>query len=425
MARLRFLLILAIFGASLAWVAPSHAAAAAIAIDGIDATANFPAGITFDLSATAKRPIVKADLLYAKAEVETMNLVSADVDPGNSVDLSLPVDFRANYVPPGIDITYYWQLTDDAGNVVETEPKVVTWEDSRFDWQQVSTDQVTVSYYSGDDAFANQVLQSAQSTIDRLQTTFDVAHTRPIRIWAYNSKTDFQGSQAPNSQEWIAGTAYPELQVVLAVLPDGDTREVGRVVPHEISHQVLYQATRNPFNVPPTWLDEGLAVSNQDNGNESFQAMVETAAQNGKLFSIRSLTSEFPYDPADASLAYAESYSMVQFILQRWGNDGMAAIIANYRAVNSTDDVLRKALGVDVDGLDQLWKESLGYQGDRGVVGRATASPGSSWLDDLLTNAVSLLLVLAVALSGAVMAVRHVAHRHLAKHDLQLSQTLR
>lgn len=422
MLRVRVLLIATVLGALLCGGRGSHAAPA-IAIDSVGATAHFPSGITFDLSASASRPIVKADLLYAKAELETLNLASADLDPGKNVEVSLPVDFCANYVPPGIDITYRWRLTDDQGNVVESDPQVVTWQDTRFDWQQVSTDQVTVSYYTGDKAFAQQILDSAQSTIDKLQTSFDVAHTRPIRIWAYNSKSDFQGSQAPNSQEWIAGTAYPELQVILAVLPDADSQEVGRVVPHEISHQVLYQATRNPFNVPPTWLDEGLAVSNQANGNEYFQSMVETAAEKGKLFSIRSLTSEFPYDPADASLAYAESFSVVQFILQRWGNDGMAAIITQYRAIHSTDDVLLNAIGVDVDGLDQLWKESLGYQGNEGVAGYSDSSHDQNWIDRLLANASSILLVVVVAISGAAMAIRHATNRRIAKHDSGLYRT--
>ena len=52
----------------------------------------------------------------------------------------------------------------------------------------------------------------------------------------------------------------PALHVIMAVLPPGNYDEVGRVVPHEISHQVLHQATDNPFSRPPQWLNEGLAV---------------------------------------------------------------------------------------------------------------------------------------------------------------------
>lgn len=382
--------------------------AASIQIDGASAEASFPDGITFNLTATSDVPIVKAELLYTKAELETLHLDQASLEPSTSIELSLPVDFRANYVPPGIDITYRWRLTDEDGGVFETEPQSMNWMDLRFAWQEISTDQVTVYYYNGDEAFSRTILESAQSTIDRLQTDFTVERSRGIRIWVYDSKSDFQGSQAPNSQDWIAGTAYPELQVVLAVLPAGNSNEVGRVVPHEISHQVLYQATQNPFNVPPTWFDEGLAVSAQASGNEDFAALVERAVEDGRLFSVRSLTSEFPYDPADATLAYAESYSIIQFIIDRWGNDGIAAVLDAYKMGVSHDDAFLTALGVDMTELDRLWKESLGYEGDGGIAG-GVGAPSDRQLGttNLIVEATSVILVVVALISGVVMIRRY------------------
>src|SRR5690349_21749239 len=110
MVRARILVMLMILVVMLG-SAPASRAIAAIEIGSVGATANFPSGISFDISASASRPIVKAELLYTKAEVETLNLVSATVNPGKTVTITLPVDFRANYLPPGIDITYHWRLT--------------------------------------------------------------------------------------------------------------------------------------------------------------------------------------------------------------------------------------------------------------------------------------------------------------------------
>jgi hypothetical protein len=378
--------------------------AASIQVDGATVDADFPNGMTFNLSATSPVPIVKAELLYTKAELETLHLDDAPIEPGTSIDVSLPIDFRANYLPPGIVVTYRWRLTDEDGGVLETDPQSVIWKDSRFDWKEYSTDQVTVYAYNGDDGFNQSILESAQSTIDKLQTDFTVERSRGIRLWVYSAKADFQGSQAPNSQDWIAGTAYPELQVILAVLPTGNQSEVGRIVPHEISHQVLFQATQNPFNVPPTWFDEGLAVAVQDGGNEDFPELVQRAAEDGRLFSVRSLTSEFPYDPADATLAYAESYSIVQFIIDRWGNEGIAAVLDAYKMGVSHDEAFVTALGVDMTELDRLWKESLGYEGDSGVAGGVTLPPGGdSGTTNLIVEATSVILVIVAFISGIAM----------------------
>lgn len=346
-----------------ALMAPS-AAAQGVTVTTNAATSNFPDGIELKLEADSAEPITHIELLYQTADLETLNLAVPDFQPGTHVEITHLLDFRLNYQPSGVDITYRWRFTDDQGVVTETAPTSLLWSDNRFDWQTVSSDNVTVYAYNQNEAFNKIILDSAQSTVDRLSKEFGVQQTAPIRIWVYNSQRDFEATQQGNSSHWVAGTAYPQLHVILAILPEGNKREVGRVIPHEISHQLLNQATKNPFNAPPTWLDEGLAVFNQDNGNEDFPAMVENAAEKGHLFSIRALNSSFPYDAADAALAYAESYSVVRFILDRYGEAGLAAVIRAYPQGVSHDDALRMGIGVDIDELDRLWKESLNYPGD-------------------------------------------------------------
>ncbi len=313
-------------------------------------------------------------MLYTTASQETLNLATPQFAGGTTIDATYQLDTQINYLPPGVDITYYWRLTDSNGDVTETDAKTFLWEDSRFAWTSVTTGQVTVYAYNGDETFNRQILDTAQRTIDRLQDDFGLKRSRPVRIWAYSSKEDFAGAQAPNSEPWIAGTSFTELSLVLAVLPPGDTVEVGRVVPHEIAHQVLHQVTENPFNRPPTWMDEGLAVYYQEGGNEGFPSLVQDAADGGRLMSVRALNSLFPYDPAEATLAYAESFSIVSFIINTFGEDEMAALIEAVGEGVTYDEVVREALGVTLDDLDRQWKASLGYQGD--------AAPGAVDRDD-------------------------------------------
>ena len=106
-------------------------------------------------------------------------------------------------------------------------------------------------------------------------------------------------------------------------------------------------------------------MRNQDTGNDDDQAMVENAAEKGQLFSVRALNSNFPYDPSDTVLAYAESFAIVNFIIDTYGDEKFAALIAAYRTGVSHDDAMRAALGFDLDELDRLWKESLDYPGDQ------------------------------------------------------------
>ena len=379
---LRCLLVSALLSlAGLLVPAPSSASAATVpglAISANEATPEFPEGITFSLSASAAVPVERVELLYSIAGQETLNMATPEFLRGSTIDANFRLDARTRYIPPGLDLAYHWRLTDAAGNVSETEPRTMTWQDNRFDWTSVATEQVTVYAYNGDEDFNRAVLESAQRTIDELQATFRVERGAPIRIWAYASVDDFAGAQAPNSHPWIVGTAFPDYRLILAVLPVGDTDEVGRVIPHEVTHQVLHQATANPFNEPPTWMDEGLAVYYQDGGTQAFPDLVEAAAEDGRLYSVRALNSQFPYDKPDADLAYAESFSIVSFIIEEFGEEAMGALIQVFAEGISHDEAVQRALGVSMDELDRRWKASLGYEGDRMAPGAATSENGGS-----------------------------------------------
>ncbi|HEX5501217.1 MAG TPA: peptidase MA family metallohydrolase, partial [Thermomicrobiales bacterium] len=141
--------------------------------------------------------------------------------------------------------------------------------------------------------------------------------------------------------------------------------EVRRVIPHEMSHQLLYQATDNPYGGPPHWLDEGLAVYNQETPDGEFGTMLRQAVRDGALIPVRALNSNFPLDPDQALLSYAESLSVVQFIVKTYGDAKLGRLLTSFKDELSYDEALQAALGVDTDGLDRAWKASLGYQGDR------------------------------------------------------------
>lgn len=371
---------------------------------------DFPTQITFLLKAEASESVETIELRYSLGGGRTESLVTPEFTPGEAIDVVGNIDLAQSYLVPGVDIVYSWLLTSTDGDVVRTEADSFLWADDRFEWTEIRSDNVIVNTYDASPAFAQAILDSAQAAVDEQSVAYGVDDVTPVRIWTYGSSADFQGAQAPNSETWIAGIALPSLNLILAVLPDGDENEVDRVVPHEMSHQILGQATANPFNAPPTWMNEGLAVRSQKFLDRDFDKMVQRASDEGRLFSIRALNSSFPYDTADASLAYAESYSIIGFILETYGDAGLTRLIEAYRTGVSHDDAARQALGVDLDELNALWKESLGYEGDIGVFGTVDRDESQplTWASDLLATGTLVMGIAAFAalFIGAVVFVR-------------------
>ncbi len=395
-ARLLVLGVTALCLPLLAWpITPTGIRAAeAITITKNEAVAQFPDGITFSLKAEGRRPITRVELLYRISDDPTLNLLVPSFPAGKHVAIQHLLDLQIYYLPAGLDLTYHWRLEDDRGNVVETEPLTLLWEDTRFDWQSLSSADVTVYAYTGNEAFNRLILDAAQSAVDRLKEEYGLSQVTPIRIWVYNSRDDFNATKQANEKHWAVGTSYSGYHLILATIPEGSKHEIGRVIPHEISHQLLYQATKNPFNAPPLWLDEGLAVRAQTVGNEDDFDQVKDAAAKGQLYSVRALISEFP-TTGPYHLAYAESYSIVTFVIEHFGIDKLRELIAVYREGVSHDEALRRTLGVNTDGLDQLWKASLNYQGDHpdGVGGTVGDHQPAAGVGAAVVTAVMLLAV--------------------------------
>jgi hypothetical protein len=248
----------------------------------------------------------------------------------------------------------------DDGEIVETESATVTWLDDRFDWDQRDGENIQVFGYDASDDFMDMMIEVADDSMNDLIALYQPETVYPVRIWVYETGEDYAGTQAANSQEWSAGSAYPDLQVIHAVIPDGDESEVMRIIPHEISHQVLFMATMNPFNSPATWIDEGLAVLAQEGGTGYYDRLVEDAWGDDELLPMQGLISVFPFEPGAASMAYAQSYRMMSFIIDEFGDQVVNAIVQGYREGNSHDEVLIQALGMDLGELESLWHASLG-----------------------------------------------------------------
>lgn len=346
--------------ASMQVAPPAEAVAVTVETStGID----FPQGMTF--SATIPLPDSAAEvdtvqLLYRIASDPTLNLEI--VPPGdvvvdnNGAHIETFVDFLSGFLPVGVELTFSWEILLADSTVVSTADETAHWMDDRFDWVERTSDQVRLYTYETDDAFADMMLSESQATIDALESTYVLDAIPPVSIWVYPSYEDFSGTRQGNQREAVAGVSYPGMDTMIVVVPDGDEREFGRVVPHEISHQVLFAATRNAYGPPPVWFDEGMATHTQIGGTDGYAGMVARAEQEGVLFDIQSLSESFPFGPAQATLAYASSWSMISYIEERWGPEGITRMIDAFAEGMPVDEAIPAALDVSLDELNVAWK---------------------------------------------------------------------
>ena len=327
-------------------------------------TFDFRDNVTFTLSAESSAEIVEADLLYRVVGQLATSRNGADFTPGTSIDAKFVIDQiePGNYFPPGTELEYWWKLVDADGNELKTDPEIITYTDNRFVWQSLENERLTLFWYEGDEDFGQALFERANNALDTLETDIGIALEDPIKIYIYGNHGDLLSALSVTSQEWTGGVAYTEYGVVVIGISPGQLNWGLGAMTHEMTHLVIHQATDNPFGGLPRWLDEGIAVynENQEELDDDFKPLFDRAVANDELMTLRTLSSPFPGDPMLANLAYGQSGATVKFIVDTYGTDAMAELLSIFGEGALYDEALEQALGVDTDGLDNAFRESLG-----------------------------------------------------------------
>jgi Peptidase MA superfamily len=68
------------------------------------------------------------------------------------------------------------------------------------------------------------------------------------------------------------------------------------------------------------------------------------------------ISSPFSAFPNKANLSYAESYSLVDFLIQKYGSEKMSELLQAFKTGNTFDGAFEQVLGFDMDGLNQQWQ---------------------------------------------------------------------
>ena len=326
--------------------------------------ANFRDNLTFRINAASSSDIVEATLFYRVVGQLATSRNEADFTPGPSIEAEYVIDQTepSNYLPPGAELEYWWKLVDAEGNELKTERETLLYTDNRYDWQSMGNERVTLYWYEGDETFGQALLDRANVALDTLENDVGVALENPIKIFIYGNHRDLLSALSVTAQEWTGGVAYTDHGVVVIGISPSQLDWGLNAMTHEMTHLVIHQATDNPFGSLPRWLDEGIAVynENRDELDADFRPIFERAVASDELMTLRTLTSPFPADPVQANLAYGQSGATVKFIIDTYGSDAMAELLAIYAEGAIHDEALQQALGVNMDGLDTAFRASQG-----------------------------------------------------------------
>jgi len=324
------------------------------------AEAVFPSKLNFNLSAHSNVNITDIRLCYTvdrASFAEVVSEVYIEFAPSTAVDVSWALEtLKFGGLPPGSTARYWWRVEDASGKRVETAPAQVRFDDTRYSWRNLTEGKVTVYWYRGDDSFAQELMSATQQALERLAEDTGAKLEKSAKLYIYANANDLKGAMI-YPQEWTGGVAFTRYSIMAIGIAPDNINWGKTTIAHELTHLVINQMTLNPYNNLPRWLDEGLAMYTEGVLSPEYTTYLIGAIAEGRLISVQSLSSPFSAYAEEAYLSYAESYSLVEFLITSYGQKKMLELLNVFMEGSSYDGALERVYGFDMDGLDSLWRD--------------------------------------------------------------------
>ncbi|UCC63156.1 MAG: hypothetical protein JSV36_20860 [Anaerolineae bacterium] len=365
-----------------------------LAVQEIRHQVRFAEAVQFFLTASSPTNITSAVLTYRTSDNEGMTIKRLDFAPAPAIELAYEIDLARYPLKPFVQVTYWWTVSDADNHRLVTDPQRFFYNDPRFEGFPPLTGQhVVVHWYEGDAAFGNMALDVAERAVVRIGEMIDPAldPPEPFHLYLYASEADLLPVLPATDREWVVGQAYPDLRIALAAIPPGaeSASTMRWLIPHELTHLLLYEVMGSNYGRLPPWLNEGLAVFSEEIPDPDDALVLDRALRKDQLLALEALCHSFPYGDDQARLAYAQSTSVVRFIRENYGHSAIGKLVAVYSNGIPCQRGVNLALGTSLSNLESQWRKSLGAQSKSAVLLRR-AMP---WLLLLLVSLPLLVLV--------------------------------
>jgi hypothetical protein len=350
------------------------------------AVINFPFSVTFSASLSADSAINSVVLEYGTDQLTCGEVIAKafpEFTPARSMNVKWTWEMRqSGSLPPGATIWWRWRYTDSTGKEFVSSQQTVTWLDSAHKWKTLKAAKINLHYYSGTQAFAQQLLDAAKAGLDFNRTKAGLTTETPIDIYIYASTNDLRDAIL-YEPSWTGGQAFPEHDIVILGISESDLDWGRNAIVHEITHVLVGHLTFSCLGGVPTWLNEGLAVYSEGGLDSASQRQLDDAIKKDTLLSVRSLSAGFSEVPSKAYLSYSQSYSIVKFLIETYGQDKMTALLTALRDGATIDDALIEVYGFNVEGLEDAWRQAINAS-PRKVSAQPTAQPTPTYVPTIV-----------------------------------------
>jgi len=240
-----------------------------------------------------------------------------------------------------------------------------------LDWQEVKgTHFVSCYNRAADRVMAENALRRAEEYYRNIAST--IGYARYANFWTWGDRVKiflFSSQQAfldeTKQPQWSRGGAFYSESLGQRAIATYLNQPLlfSEVLPHEIAHLILTDFIGSE-SVVPKWFSEGVAQLAEENKTQKADLIMRISVRFHTYFPIESLER---YDIArerDAQkvgLFYAQSVSMVDFLIKRFGSEKFGLWCRQIATGKNFFEAFRLVYGLYIESWDNFEKKWIAY----------------------------------------------------------------
>ncbi|MCX5703929.1 MAG: peptidase MA family metallohydrolase, partial [Candidatus Omnitrophica bacterium] len=225
-----------------------------------------------------------------------------------------------------------------------------------------------VYYKAAPEDFIKQLIDKSEDYYNRIAQ--DLGFTRydfwtwdkRAKIYIHDNAANYQAATAQPS--WSIGCAQVAQKIIQTFPYAKGFFET--VLPHEMGHIIFREFIGLGNSAIPLWLEEGVASYQEKIRYRQANMLIKEAINEGEFINLRELSSVNPQlmsNPQLADLFYAESFSVVDFLIKEFGRDKFVLFCQNLRDKKNLERALVSTYSFsNIQELNDAWVRYLNSQ---------------------------------------------------------------
>jgi hypothetical protein len=266
-------------------------------------------------------------------------------------------------LPQWVGIDYWWTLTDEHGNVFETEHGYSEYVDNTRKWKRLVSEDAVIHWEASLPADVGpQIAAALKDHREKYQQAWGKLLNYKPHIIIYASYKPWQEWSPAIDPTTLEGETSPywgaTIQIYHSEMKDATKYLAFGVVLHEVEH--LYQQTFTPFDtyLKQVWFFEGDASYMEEYPQYDYVKRVKAMAAAGTLPFLQKEAALRMQD--DPRLAYDVGCAVWQYVEATYGPDMHRKIWETVRKGIPIDQAIKLATGDDFAVMEKGFRKWLG-----------------------------------------------------------------